>query len=123
MVLKFSADFLFLAQSRSCEVALNLELYRSHSVLSACTAVKGTIGKGIASFQRDQHFFHKTLIVHIAADFCVAFRSPLLGAKKEVVHVEHIAVILLCQNSIKGDLTCSAVTVDGNNDLILVRQK
>ena len=33
MVLRFSADFLLLTHRRSCEVALNLELYRSHSVL------------------------------------------------------------------------------------------
>ena len=35
MVLRFSADFLLLTHRRSCEVALNLELYRSHSVLKA----------------------------------------------------------------------------------------
>ena len=33
MVLRFSADFSLLTHRRSCEVALNLELYRSHSVL------------------------------------------------------------------------------------------
>lgn len=40
IVLRFSTDFLFLTQSRSWEVALNWELYRSHSVLRAYEYIK-----------------------------------------------------------------------------------
>ena len=61
------------------------------------TAIKGAVRKSLSGFQRKQHFFLESLLVHITAHFCKPFRGTLFRAEKEVIHVKYIAVIDLCQ--------------------------
>ena len=85
-----------------------------------CAAVKGAIGKANSAFQRYQYFLFESLIIHIAADLCIPLWGTLLWTQEEIIHVEHIAVIDLCQLPGKGGFACGAVTVDSDDDLLFL---
>ena len=49
------------------------------------------IGKILALFERQQGFFQKTLIIHVATRFPQPFRSALLRAQEKMIHVDDVA--------------------------------
>ena len=87
------------------------------------SAVEGAVGEGFSGLQGDEDLFGKTLIIYIAAGLGETLRSSLFGAKKEIIHMENIAVIKLCQFGGKGGFSCGTVAVDGDDNKIFLCQK
>lgn len=59
------------------------------------SAVEPAVENLPAAVQRQQHFFEKTLAVHVPAGLGKARGGALLRAEKKVVHMKHGAAILL----------------------------
>ena len=71
-------------------------------------AIKRSVRKSLSGFQRKQHFFLESLIVHIAADLRKPLWCSLFRTEKKVIHVKYIAVINLCQYRSQGGLAGGA---------------
>lgn len=77
-------------------------------------AVESPIGEGLACAEMGCDLGEKTLVVDVAADLGEAFCGALLGAKKEIVHVNDGGVEASGKCGGKGGLARGGTAVNGD---------
>ena len=73
------------------------------------------VGEGLSAAQGEQHLLQKPLVIHVFAGLGEPLRCPLLGAEKEIVHVENAAIQILLQPRGQRGLAGAAPPVDGHD--------